>query len=90
MSEYTYRYEREVRAVPTWLIAEYLHKLGGKPVKEGVFRGDGWQVSVRKIEPVRVRNLSLGRVWLVIEAKDEAAFSEFYPRLELMLWRGGG
>ncbi len=90
MSEYGYRFEREVRAVPLWLIADYLRKLGGTQVEEGVFRGAGWQVSVRAMEPVRVRNLRLGRVWLVVEARDEALFAAFYPRLEMMLWRGGG
>lgn len=90
MSTYAYRYEREVRAVPTWLIADYLQKLGGVQVEEGVFRGDGWQVSFRKMEPFRFGSLSLGRVSLVVETLDKAVFDDFYPRLEVMLWRGGG
>ncbi len=90
MSAYGYRFEREVRAVPRWLFPEYLRKLGGQQVADGVFQGDGWQVTVRDMEPLRMGSLQLGRVWMVVETVDEETFNRFYPRLEVMLWRGGG
>ncbi len=90
MTDFTYRFEREVRGVPRWLLKDYLRKLGGREVGGGVFRGEGWMVEVREMAPARVGHLTLGRVWMVVCTKDKGTFDAFYPRLELMLWRGGG
>ncbi len=90
MSAFSYYFEREVRAVPLWLVREYLLKLGGQEVGEGVFRGAGWEVQVRDMPPARVGQLVIHRLQMTVRTKDRATFDAFYPRLELMLWRGGG
>ena len=90
MSAFSYHFEREVRAVPLWLVREYLLKLGGQEVGEGVFRGAGWEVQVRDMPPARVGELIIHRLWLSVKAQDQDTFDELYSRLELMLWRGGG
>ena len=90
MSAFTFRDEREVRGVPAWLVEEYLQKLGGQWVRDGVYKGDGWRVSVEPLPPEGVGSLRIGRVRLVTETRDKATFDAFFPRLHLKLLRGGG
>ncbi len=69
---------------------DYLLKVGGKEVGGGLFRGEGWEVEVRKMPPARIGSLAIGRVWMTVRARDKTTFDALYARLEPMLWRGGG
>lgn len=98
------RYEREVRAIPLWLLGEYLQELGGKiqrfsesanqrmseSAREEVWvAGPGWQAVLRQMEDFQVGSLRIGQVRLEIEA-EETAFEALRPALEKKLLRAGG
>lgn len=80
---------REVHAVPTWLMKDYLIELGGIPDGEEQVTGEGWKAVFRRIEDFRLGSITVGRVRLQIEGEPEIV-ENLLPRLELKLLRGGG
>lgn len=80
---------REVRAVPIWLLREYLEGLGGKSDGDGLVHGPGWTATLTQIEDFVVGSLRVGQVRLEIEGK-EKAIEKLRPVLEEKLLRAGG
>jgi hypothetical protein len=80
---------REVRAVPIWLLREYLEGLGGESEGDGSIRGPGWTATLTQIEDFQVGSLRVGQVRLEIEG-EEKALAELRPVLAEKLLRAGG
>jgi hypothetical protein len=83
------RYQREMRGIPVWLLAEYLQELGGKLDSDGNVSGTEWIGRLEQMEDYRIGSLRVGQVRLVIEASEEA-FEILRPGLEKKLLRAGG
>lgn len=81
--------EREYRAVPTWVIREYLTALGGVEVGESVVRGIGWRAVHRTGETAMFGKT---RVEIVrVEFDGEAATLEpILAAFDLKMIRPGG
>ncbi len=83
------REERVVRAVPLWLLREYVEAAGGTAGDDGVLAGDGWTVRLTQIEDYRVGSLAVGRVRMDVEG-DAAALARLHAFLDPKLLRAGG
>jgi sulfur-carrier protein len=82
-------YSREVRGIPLWLLQEYLQELGGQSVEEGFVLGRGWQARLSPRESYKLGSLSVGQVFLEIEAT-KSTFEQILPKLDKKLLRCGG
>jgi hypothetical protein len=80
---------REIRALPIWLLREYLEDAGGRSAGDGSVEGAGWTARLTQVEDYRIGSLAVGQVRLEIEA-DEKALSDLLARLEPKLLRAGG
>jgi hypothetical protein len=80
---------RDVRAIPLWLLREYVERAGGREGADGALVGDGWTARLTQIEDVHVGSLRIGRVRLEIEGAEEA-LARLLAHLEPRLVRGGG
>lgn len=82
-------FSRDIRAVPIWLLRDYLTKLGGAVQPGGEVVGPGWQATLTQLEDYRIGSLRVGEVRLAIEG-DATALADLLPRLEPKLLRAGG
>lgn len=83
------RYEREMRAMPMWLLQEYLVELGGYPIEDGRVMGNGWSARLKRMEDFQLGSLRVGQVRLEVEA-DPLVMQQLRPALEKKLLRAGG
>ncbi|MFN8497906.1 MAG: DUF1952 domain-containing protein [Anaerolineae bacterium] len=83
------RYVRDVRAVPLWLLREYLMELGGQGDGEDLV-GDGWRASLLWLGTYRIGSLVVGEARVEIEG-EATAVERTAAALDLRLsTRGGG
>lgn len=83
-----YTESRQIRGIPLWLLREYLEELGGTAVSDTRIEGDGWQVSLAKMEPFALGSLRVGQVMMEISG-DEDAIARLKPELEKKTMRAG-
>jgi hypothetical protein len=79
---------REMRGIPYFLLKEYLQELGGSLVDENLIRGDGWSVSLERMEPFRLGSLEVGQTRLTMELEDRVA-EDFLAQFSLKTLRAG-
>ncbi|MFN8471456.1 MAG: DUF1952 domain-containing protein [Anaerolineae bacterium] len=83
------RYVRDVRAVPLWLLREYLVELGAREEGQHLV-GDGWRACLLQMEDFRIGSLAVGEVRVEIEG-DAAVVDRVAAALDPKLsTRGGG
>ncbi|GAP13105.1 hypothetical protein LARV_00847 [Longilinea arvoryzae] len=80
---------RELRALPLWLMRDYLLELGGVEKPDGSIEGDGWQARLTQLEDFSIGSLKVGQIRLEWQA-EEAANARVWPILEKKLLRAGG
>ncbi len=79
---------RQLHAIPLWLLREYLEELGGEAVAEDRVIGDGWQAKLNKKPPRQTGSLRVGIVEVVFEGSDEA-LDALLPGYEKKTMRAG-
>jgi hypothetical protein len=79
---------RDVRAIPLWLLREYLVEAGGRAEGARVV-GDRWAATLRELPEYRIGGLAVGEVRLDIEGDDDA-LDAVEALLAPKLLRGGG
>jgi hypothetical protein len=80
---------REMRGIPYFLLKEYLQELGGQLANENLIVGDGWKVSLERMEPFRIGSLTVGQTRLTMELEDRVA-DDFQERFLKKTLRAGG
>ena len=80
---------REMRGIPFFLLKEYLGDMGGTEVDEHHVTGEGWNVTLTRMEPYRIGSLAVGQTLVEIEI-EEALADEFMETFNLKTWRAGG
>jgi hypothetical protein len=83
------RVEWVVRAIPLWLLQEYLQELGGRLTRPGRVEGPGWGASLEQAADFEIGSVRIGQVQLTLEA-DEEALRVIKPALEKKMLRAGG
>ena len=83
-----YQESRQIRGIPLWLLREYLEELGGTAVSETEGRGEGWTITLAKMEPFAIGSLRVGQVMMEIHGEDEA-IALLNPQLEKKTMRAG-
>jgi hypothetical protein len=83
-----YTESRQIRGIPLWLLREYLEELGGTAVSETQVVGEGWTITLAKIEPFAIGSLRVGQVMMEIQGEDEA-IARLNPKLEKKTMRAG-
>lgn len=83
-----YQESRQIRGIPLWLLREYLEELGGTAVSETEVRGEGWTITLAKMEPFTIGSLRVGQVMMEIHGEDEA-IALLNPQLEKKTMRAG-
>ena len=83
-----YSESRQIRGIPLWLLREYLEVLGGTAVSETRVEGDGWAITLAKMEPFALGSLRVGQVMMEIEGEEEA-IARLKPNLEKKTMRAG-
>jgi hypothetical protein len=79
-----------IRAVPIWLLREYLVEAGGRELPDGSVAGAGWHARLTQLDDFRIGSLRVGQVGLELTG-DEAALAALRPVITLKLsTRGGG
>ncbi len=82
--------DRIVRAIPLWLLADYLRDAGGRATdRENGFAGDGWTATLTQVEDFTVGSLAVGQVRLLITGDDDAV-GRLVRTLEPRMLRAGG
>lgn len=79
---------REMRGIPYFLLKEYLQELGGTLIAEDVVAGEGWSVKLEKMEPFRLKSLSVGQTRLTMEIR-ENVYDDFMTRFSMKTLRAG-
>ncbi len=79
----------EMRGIPYFLLKEYLQELGGRLADDNLVIGDGWKVSLERMEPFRIGSLSVGQTRLTMELEDRIA-EDFQERFLKKTLRAGG
>lgn len=79
----------EMRGIPYFLLKEYLQELGGRLADENLIIGDGWKVSLERMEPFRLGSLSVGQTRLTMELEERIA-DDFQERFKKKTLRAGG
>ena len=79
----------EMRGIPYFLLKEYLQELGGKLVGENIIVGDGWKVSLERMEPYCIGSIVVGQTRLTMELEDRVA-DDFKERFLKKTLRAGG
>jgi hypothetical protein len=79
---------REMRGIPYFLLKEYLQELGGVPVAENEIAGDGWHVQLEKMEPFRLKSLSVGQTRLTMNIREDV-YDDFMARFSMKTLRAG-
>ncbi len=83
------KYVRDVRAVPLWLMREYLVELGARENGDSL-DGNGWRAHVLQLGTYRIGSLVVGEVRVEIEG-DAPSVEQTAAALDLKLsTRGGG
>ena len=82
-------FEQEIRAIPLWLLREYLKELGARPARSGELRGEGWSARLARIEDYRIGSLCVGQVRMELNG-DEETIERVRRALEPKLRRAGG
>ena len=86
----TTRWTRAVRAVPLWLLREYLVELGGRAEGAATVVGAGWRASLRQLDDYQIGSLRVGEVEVAVEG-DPPALERLAAALDRKLaTRGGG
>jgi len=83
------REERLIRAVPLWMLREYLEQAGGTPRDDARVEGDGWSATLEQAEDHAVGSLRVGQVRLALEG-DARAVARVLRELAPRLLRAGG
>jgi hypothetical protein len=83
------QFETIVRAVPLWLLRQYLQEAGGKPGVGDCLHGEGWQAEASQIEDFAIGSVRVGQVRLVLTGRP-AAVDAVRRALAPKLLRGGG
>ena len=83
-----YKESRQIRGIPLWLLREYLEELGGTATSDNRVEGDGWQITLSKMEPFKLGSLRVGQVMMEIEG-EEAAIDALMPALNKKTMRAG-
>jgi Domain of unknown function (DUF1952) len=78
----------DVRAIPLWLLREYLVEAGGR-AEEGAVVGPRWRATLRELPDYRIGHLSVGEVRMELEGEDDA-LDAVEALLAPKLLRGGG
>ncbi|HEX5136181.1 MAG TPA: DUF1952 domain-containing protein [Planctomycetota bacterium] len=78
----------DVRAIPLWLLREYLVDAGGR-AEGGRIVGPRWRATLTELEDYRIGGLAVGQVRLELEG-DEDALDAVDAQLAPKLLRGGG
>ncbi|MSP13902.1 MAG: DUF1952 domain-containing protein [Chloroflexi bacterium] len=79
----------DIRAMPLWLLREYLVELGGQAGTDNQVTGPGWQVTLTQLEDYRIGSLRVGEVRLEFSGT-EPAVAQLQTLLAPKLARGGG
>ena len=79
---------REMRGIPYFLLKEYLQELGGTLIAEDIVAGEGWLVKLEKMEPFRLKSLSVGQTRLTMEIREDA-YDDFMTRFSMKTLRAG-
>jgi len=79
---------RELRGIPYFLLKEYLQELGGSLSGENIVRGDGWTVTLERMEPFRLGSLEVGQTRLTMEL-DALVAKDFLERFDQKTFRAG-
>lgn len=79
---------REMRGIPYFLLKEYLQELGGKLVAADVVAGEGWSVKLEKMEPFRLKSLSVGQTRLTMEIREDV-YADFMALFSMKTLRAG-
>jgi hypothetical protein len=79
----------EMRGIPYFLLKEYLQELGGTLVAEDTVAGEGWSVRMEKMEPFRLKSLSVGQTRLYMELREDV-YDDFLERFRMKTLRAGG
>ena len=79
----------EMRGIPYFLLKEYLQELGGNLVGENIIVGDGWKVSLERMEPYCIGSIVVGQTRLTMELEDRVA-DDFKERFLKKTLRAGG
>jgi hypothetical protein len=79
---------REMRGIPYFLLKEYLQELGGTLIAEDVVAGEGWSVKLEKMEPFRLKSLSVGQTRLTMEIREDV-YEDFMTRFSMKTLRAG-
>jgi hypothetical protein len=82
------RHERVIRAVPLWLLREYLQEIGGEMESDEIVVGEGWIARISSMEPFHLGSLCLGQVRLDLEGEPEV-LADLIPALEKKTMRAG-
>jgi len=87
------RHARTVRAVPIWLLGQYLVEAGGVRLDpdptEWRVAGEGWTARLTQVEDYEIGSLSVGQVRLRIEGEAKAV-EDLLAALSPRLLRAGG
>jgi len=79
---------REMRGIPYFLLKEYLQELGGTLIAENEIAGDGWRVQLEKMEPFRLKSLSVGQTRLTMSIREDV-YDDFMARFSMKTLRAG-
>lgn len=79
---------RVVRAVPKWLLTEYLVEEGGKVQEDGSIKSDRWTATITEMEKYTIGNMSAAQNRLVVEG-DEEVLDELEGELKEKWLRAG-
>ena len=79
---------REMRGIPYFLLKEYLQELGGTLIAEDIVAGEGWSVKLEKMEPFRLKSLSVGQTRLTMEIREDV-YDDFMTRFSMKTLRAG-
>ena len=66
-----YKVTREVRGIPRWLLEEYLEEVDGEKQEDGSFVGYDWTATIHEMDDYEVGSLSVARIHLELEGKEE-------------------
>ncbi len=63
--------ETQLHGIPLWLLRAYLEDLGGVAETDDYLIGDGWQAQLRRMPPVEIGSLRVGRVELELRGSQD-------------------
>ncbi len=81
--------DMELRAVPLWLLRQYIVASGAQEQPDGWLHGDGWQARLSQIEDFQIGSLRVGQVRFELHG-DATVIEAVWNELEPKLIRAGG